>query len=75
MIFILRSEGLRAIEVFRRAVNVEGDTGEGIFKPLFDQRYGEVSNVNAGPATAKFLGSVNGSAATAEWVKDNIAFI
>src|SRR5690349_2554503 len=46
----------------------------GVSQPLADQIDGQICNVNADPLPAKFLGSINGGAAPAERVQNNVTF-
>jgi hypothetical protein len=42
----------RALKVFRCAVDVKRDTGEGIAQTLLNQRYSKVRDVDAYPVAA-----------------------
>jgi hypothetical protein len=56
-------------------VDVEHDAGKGILKPLLNQRYGEVRDINAYPFAAKFLGCVDRRSTSAERIEDYITLI
>jgi len=68
LILVLRRERPRALKVFRGAVNVKPDAGEGIVQPLLDQGNSKVRDVNSGPLTAQLLRRVYGRPAAAERV-------
>ena len=73
LILVCQRSGSR--QIFRRAMHVILDAGEGIVEPLFNERNREVGNVDAYPLPAKLLRCVNRGATAAEGVEDNIAFI
>ena len=48
---------------------------EGVLEPFFDERNGEVRDVDADPLAVELLRGVNGRAATAERVEHHVAFV
>jgi hypothetical protein len=56
-------------------MHVESDAWEGVFQAALNQADGEVRHVYADPLPAKLLRGVNRGAATAEWIKHNVAGI
>ena len=75
LVFILRRERSCAVQVFRRAVDLEWYAWEGVLQPLLDERYGKVRYVDADPLPTELLGRMNGGAASAERIKHDIALI
>ena len=51
------------------------DAGEGIVEPFFNERDGQMGNINPNPLPSKLLRRVNGGSTAAEGVQDYITFI
>jgi hypothetical protein len=75
LILVAVGEVARAVDVLRRAMNLEFESGERIFEPAFNQADGKVRYVNSYPLAIELLGRVNGGAAAAKWVKNCIILL
>ena len=78
LVFVFGGERRCACVVGRFAYDFVGgfDFGaEGVGEALLDEADGEVGNVDADPAAVEALGYLNGGAAAAEGVEDEVAFV
>ena len=48
---------------------------ESVFEAAFDEVDGKVGDINANPLPSEFLRRVNGGAATAKWIKHDVALV
>lgn len=64
-----------AIQVFRRAVNVERDAGKCVTQPALNEADGKMCYVYADPCPAKLFGGMNRGSASAEWIEDGISLV
>ena len=73
---VLIEQSLSAVVVLRQADDLElRGSAEGLGEAALDQVDGERSDIDADPLAAEFLGGVDGGAAAAERIEDDVAGI
>src|SRR5580704_3482285 len=75
LVFVLQSKRVRPAEIFWDAGDVELESGKGVFQTPLNQVNGEMSDIDADPATVQLLRGVDGGAAAAERIENQIAFV
>lgn len=73
LVFVSQGEVGGTGEIGGGAVDFKLGVGEGVLHAFFDEGDGEVGDVDADPVAVEFLGGVDGGAAAAEGVEDEIA--
>ena len=75
LVLVALGEIARRIRVFRHAVNLVGEAGKRLFEAPLDQSDREMGDVDADPLALELLRRVNGRAAAAKRIEDDIAFV
>jgi hypothetical protein len=75
LIFVLSRKSPRAFQIFWRSVDNVLDARKRIFQAFLYEGNCQVGNVYPDPLSPKFLGSMDGRPASAEWIKNNIALV
>ena len=75
LVFVLQSKCARSVEAFWDAGDVKLDSGKRVFQTPLDKMNSEMRNVDADPATVQFLRGMDGGAAAAKGIENEIAFV
>ena len=71
----MESEHAGATKVFWLANDVETDAGKGVLKAALDEMVWEMRDIDADPAAVQFLRGMDGGAAAAKRIENEIAFV
>jgi hypothetical protein len=75
LVFVLESKRAGAAEVFWHAGDTELESGKGVFQTPLDEMNGEMGDVDADLAAGEFLRGMDGRAAAAKGIENEIAFV